>query len=251
MSLAKAVLDGIKDKKCKRFAQQERPPVLYVLEKDAIQETVSALKSDQSLKTTIGDGTELRLPIWHCGTCKAFLMHMSMAINAIEKRGTFKAYKEACEAYVEQREVAKQAKSGLALLNAAMSKGEKSSKKSFKKYSKKASKIASQKVKEGMALTDAPDPELCVEYQADYEKAKLATEATKNKCEAAATKIFQFYTNLLSADAKYRWNKIVKEQTEADPFRDLQGMSRKGPRGLSLQQLRHILPSHHVSKQHS
>jgi hypothetical protein len=31
-------------------------------------------------------------------------------------------------------------------------------------------------------------------------------------------------------DAKYSLNKIVWEQTEADPFKDLQGMSRKGPR---------------------
>ncbi len=44
--------------------------------------------------------------------------------------------------------------------------------------------------------------------------------------------MFQFYANLLSSDAKYAWNKIVWEQTEADPFKDLQGMSRKGPRGL-------------------
>jgi hypothetical protein len=36
----------------------------------------------------------------------------------------------------------------------------------------------------------------------------------------------------MSADAKYVWNKIVKEQTESDPFKDLQGVSRKGPRGL-------------------
>jgi hypothetical protein len=42
----------------------------------------------------------------------------------------------------------------------------------------------------------------------------------------------QFYANLLSVDAKYAWNKIVKEQTESDPFKDLQGVSRKGPRGL-------------------
>jgi hypothetical protein len=28
------------------------------------------------------------------------------------------------------------------------------------------------------------------------------------------------------------WNKIVKEQMEAYPFKDLQGMSKKGPRGL-------------------
>ncbi len=44
--------------------------------------------------------------------------------------------------------------------------------------------------------------------------------------------MFQFYTNLLSSDAKYVWNKIVKEQMEADPFKDFQGMPRKGPRGL-------------------
>jgi hypothetical protein len=44
--------------------------------------------------------------------------------------------------------------------------------------------------------------------------------------------MFQFYANLLSLDARYTWNKIVWEQTEADPFKDLQGVSRKGPRGL-------------------
>ncbi len=44
--------------------------------------------------------------------------------------------------------------------------------------------------------------------------------------------MFQFYTNLLSADVKYAWNKTDKEQTENDPYKDLQGVSRKGPRGL-------------------
>jgi hypothetical protein len=53
MSLVKAVPEGIKDRECKRFALRERPPVPYVPEKDPIQETVSLLKSDQSLKTTI------------------------------------------------------------------------------------------------------------------------------------------------------------------------------------------------------
>jgi hypothetical protein len=43
--------------------------------------------------------------------------------------------------------------------------------------------------------------------------------------------MFQFYANLLSVDAKYAWNKIVKEQMEADPYKDLQGVSKKGPRG--------------------
>jgi hypothetical protein len=90
-----------KDKECKRFALQDCSPVPYVPEKDPIQEMVSALKSDQSLKTTIGEDKELCIPIWHIGTHEAFFMHVSTALNAIEKWGTFKAYKEACKAYVE------------------------------------------------------------------------------------------------------------------------------------------------------
>jgi hypothetical protein len=236
MSIAKAVPKGIKDRECKRFALQERPPVPYVPDKDPIQETVSLLKSDQSLKTTIGEDAEHRLPIWHCGTCEAFLMHVSSALDAIKKRGTFKAYKEAHEVYVEQCEVAKQAKADMALFTTPTSEGEKASKKAAKKASKKASKKMfekasgknrskkekdSQKTKEGAALSNAPAPDLCEEYKALYEKAMFAKETTKKKKEAAATKMFQFYANLLSSDAKYAWNKIVREQTEADPYKDL------------------------------
>jgi hypothetical protein len=120
-------------------------------------------------------------------------MHVSTTLNAIKKQGTFKAYKEAMEAYVEQRKVVKQAKATLALLMAPTSKGEKTSKKSFKKVSEKASK----KDKEGAASANAPAPELRREYQADYEKAKFAAETAKNKRKTAATKMFQFYANLL------------------------------------------------------
>ncbi len=240
MSIAKAVPEGIKDRECKRFALRERPPVPYVREKDPVQETVSLLKSDQSLKNKIGADVELRLPIWHCRMRKAFLMHVSSALNAIKKRGTFKAYKEAHKAYVEQCNVAKQVKANMSLFTTPTSKGEKANKKGTEKASKKASaktrsekEKASQKTKEGAALSNAPAQNLCKEYKAVYEKAVLTKETAKSQKEAAATKMFQFYANLLSLDAKYAWNKIVQEQTEADPFRDLKGMSRKGPRGLS------------------
>jgi hypothetical protein len=81
-------------------------------------------------------------------------------------------------------------------------------------------------------LANAPAPELCSKYQTLYDKATFAKETAKTKRKSAATEIFQFYANLLSSDAKYEWNKIVREQMEADPFKDLQGVSRKGPRGL-------------------
>ncbi len=70
---------------------------------------------------------------------------------------------------------------------------------------KKSSEKASQKTKEGTALANVPALELCMEYQANYNKAKFAAETAKNKHEAAATKKFQFYANLLSSDAKHMW----------------------------------------------
>jgi hypothetical protein len=66
MSLAKAVPKDIRDKGCKRFAPQECPPVPYVPEKDPVKEKVSALKSDQSLKTLIRVDAELpHLALWN------------------------------------------------------------------------------------------------------------------------------------------------------------------------------------------
>jgi hypothetical protein len=239
MSIAKAVPEGIKDRECKRFALQERPPVPYVPKKEPVQESVSLLKSDQSLKTTIGADAELCLPIWHCGMHKAFLMHVSSALNAIKKRGTFKAYKEAHEANVEQREAVIEAKANMHLFATPASEGKKADKEGTEKASKEASgknrsekEKASQKTKEGAALADATAPELRAKYKAIYKKVTLAKETAKIQKDAAVTKMFQFYANLLSLDAKYPWNKIVREQTNTDLYKDLKGVSRKGPRGL-------------------
>ena len=84
MSLAKAEPDGQKDRECKKMALHERPPIPDVAEKDSVQETVSANK-DNHLKTLISKGTELRVPIWHSGTCEAFLIHVGSSQEAIEK----------------------------------------------------------------------------------------------------------------------------------------------------------------------
>jgi hypothetical protein len=225
MSLAKAVPEGIRDKECKRFALQEHPPVSYILEKGPVQETVSALKSDQSLKTTIGEDAELRLLIWHCGTCEAF----SHADEYNPRRNQEMGHLHGLQG--SSRGLCRATQGGEASLwMATTSEGKKVSKKAS---AKKSPEKASQKTKENAALPNTPAPELRDEYQAVYDRANFAKETAKIKREAAATNMFQSYTNLLSLDAKYMWNKIVKEQTEADLFKDLQGMSRKGPMGLS------------------
>jgi hypothetical protein len=228
MSLAKAVPDGIKDKKCKRFALQKYPPVPYMPEKDPVQETVSAQKNDQSLKTAIGEDTELCIPNWHTGTRKAFLNACEYSPQGNQETGHLQGLQGSRQGLRRTTQDSEASKGCLALLMVPASKCKKTSKKSIKKASEKAL----QKTKEGAALANAPAPELHAEYQADYQKTKFAAETAKNKREAAATKMFQFYANLLSLDAKYAWNKIVKEQTEADPFKDCQGMSRKVPRRL-------------------
>jgi hypothetical protein len=123
-------------------------PVPYVPKKDIVQETVSALKNDQSLKTQIGEDAKLYLSIRHSRTREAFLMHKRLAVDVIKKRGHSKAYKEAHELYVEQRDLAKQAKAALAELDWSTSEGAGTSRKSSKKN------------KEGAAMADASETNL-------------------------------------------------------------------------------------------
>jgi hypothetical protein len=54
-------------------------------------------------------------------------------MDAVKKQGHFKAYEEAQALYIEQRNLAKQAKAALAELDGATSKGAGNSKKSSKK----------------------------------------------------------------------------------------------------------------------
>ncbi len=54
-SLAKAVPNSLKDRKCEKTALCKHPPIPYVPQKDCVQEMVSAFK-DNHLKTQIGKG---------------------------------------------------------------------------------------------------------------------------------------------------------------------------------------------------
>jgi hypothetical protein len=47
--------------------------------------------------------------------------------------------------------------------------------------------------------------------------------------------MFAFYSDLLSPESKYAWNKIVSKQTESDPYVNLQGDLLQGPRGMLRQ----------------
>jgi hypothetical protein len=235
MSLVKLVQDGLKPQQCKRSRLREPPPVPYVPEKDEIQEEVSKMKNLQ-IKTSIEKDIILNFPVWYDnGTKEAFLMHdVTAVLDAIKKHGHFKDYEDAQKAYGEQKKVVKSAKAGLALLDRTSKGSGKSSKKSKKaKEAKAKAKEAKVKSKEANGATEVPKDPMKVNFQANLEKAKKAAKDAKGVMAAAASKMFAFYSNLLSPKSKYAWNKIIVEQTESNPYVNLQGVSLEGPREMS------------------
>jgi hypothetical protein len=84
-------------------------------------------------------------------------------------------------------------------------------------------------------VAPATDVQMKANFLSDLEKAKQALHIAKGAMTAAASKMFAFYLNLLSPESKYAWNKIVSEQTESDPYVNLQGDSLQGPREMSRQ----------------
>jgi hypothetical protein len=95
MSLLKSVPNGLKLQECKRTTLREPPPVPYVPTKDEVQEEVKKLKNLE-IKTTFKNDTTLNFPVWHKKrTREAFLMHVTVVLDAIKKCGHFHDYKKA------------------------------------------------------------------------------------------------------------------------------------------------------------
>ncbi len=107
-------------------------------------------------------------------------------------------------------------------------------------------KTAAQEAAVAPAVVD----QMKASFLSDLEKAKQAQHIAKGAKTAAASKMFAFYSNLLSPESKHAWNKIVSKQTESNPYVNLQGDLLQGPRGMSRQLFLHdVSPSHRVSDQ--
>ncbi len=92
---------------------------------------------------------------------------------------------------------------------------------------------------------DQVAPGLQAKTETELSSAQEAATEAKNRAELAANDMFQLYT----INAKYAWNKIVHKQTTSDHYTDLQGCTKKGPRGLSCKSFDDcVMPSHHVSE---
>ncbi len=218
-------------------------------EKDNVQDEVAWMQSLE-IKTTIENNTTLNFPVWQENrTRKAFLMHVTAVIDAIKKRGHFEDYERAAYTYEQAKSAAESARAGLALLEEGGGNMKKASKKKTKEGGKKAAtKVQDPKAPDPNALAKAPEQvrtqkeakvapaakdDMKASFSSDLEKAKLAQRTAKGAMDAAASKMFLFYLNLFSPESKYSWNKIVSEQTESNPYVNLQGDTLEGPRGMS------------------
>ncbi len=160
---------------------------------------------------------------------------MTAVLDAIKKHDTFKDYDKAQKAYVEAKKGVESAEAGLALLDGTSAGSIKNCKKKALAKATEADKEALAKTpdtksetKEAEEATRVTKDTMKAGFQADLEKAKKANEDAKGAMTAEASQVFPFYSNLLSPESKYSWNKIVSELTESDLFVNLQGVSLEG-----------------------
>ncbi len=101
-------------------------------------------------------------------------------------------------------------------------------------------------------MIKVPEDPMKAAFQADLQKAKKAVKDAQGAMTAAASEMFAFYSNLLSPESKYSWNKIVSKQTESVPFVNLPSVSLEGPRGMSCKSfddcvMFHLLTAFHIN----
>jgi hypothetical protein len=106
------------------------------------------------------------------------------------------------------------------------------------------SESEAKEAKEAKEASEVNNDSMKACFLEDLEKTKQAQSTAKGAMIAAAGKMFTFYLNLLSPESKYWWNKIVGEQTESDPYVNLQGDSLEGPRGMSCKSFNDCIMFH-------
>jgi hypothetical protein len=247
MSLLKSIPEGLKPQECERTKLREPPPVPYIPTKDEVQEEVSRLRNLE-IKTTIEKDTTVNFPVWQeNGMREAFLMHVMAVLDAIKKSGHFYDYEKAEVVHKEAKKSIESSRAGLSLLDGTGTKSKWFCKKKAREAAEKALAKApnsESEAREAKEASDVNDDSMKAGFLDDLEKAEQAQSTAKGAMTTAASKMFTFYSNLLSPESKYSWNKIVGEQMESDPYVNLQGDSLEGPRGMSCKLFNNCMMFH-------
>ena len=215
MSASKSVPEGLKNQECEKGNRKKRPPIPYVPLVNEVQEAVAKGK-EYTYKIKLPDKTEFSVPIWDTGTQEAFLIHVQQAKSACKRKGLFQDYDDAIAAESKAVERVKNLRKTIA--NAI---GPKSKK-------------------------DAEDPNQLAleESKASLKDALLEKKRAQEAKATAAEGYFSLYANLLSEDARFRWDKIVASQVGAAPWTDLQGNEHEEERGKSMESFQDCITFH-------
>jgi hypothetical protein len=212
-----------------------------------VQEEVSRLRNLE-IKTTIEKDTTLNFPVWHENrTREAFLMHVTAVLDAIKKCGHFYNYEKAEVVHKKAKKSIESARAGLALLDGTGTKSKRFCKKKAREATEKAlakAQDSESEAREAEEASELNNNSMKAGFLDDLEKAEQAQSTAKGAMTAAASKMFSFYSNLLSLESKYLWNRIVGKQMDSDPYVNLQGDSLEGPRGMSRESLNDCMMFH-------
>jgi hypothetical protein len=213
--MSEAVPEGLKNQECEKGNRKKHPPIPYVSIVDEVQEAISKGK-DFSYKIKLPDKTKFSLPIWDTGTQEAFLIHAQQAKSACKKKGLFQDYNDAIEAEMKSMEQAKSLPKAIANM--------------IGPKSKKDAKNPNQ---------SSPD-----DLKASFKDALLEKKVALEAQAMAAEGFCLLYANLLSKDARFRWDKIVSSQVRAVLWTDLQGNEHKNECGKSMESLQDYITFH-------
>jgi hypothetical protein len=182
MSLLKSVPEGLKPRECVRTKLCEPPPVPYIPTKDEVQEEVARLRNLE-IKTTIEKDTTLNFLVWHKnGMREAFLMHVTVVLDAIKKRGHFYNYEKAEKVPEEARKAIESARAGLALLDSTKTKSKRFCKKKARDAAEKALTKAQEsksEAREAKEASELNDDSMKASFLDDLEKAEQAQSTAK------------------------------------------------------------------------
>jgi len=215
MSASKSVPEGLKNQECEKGNRKKRPPISYVPVVNEVQEAIAKGK-EYSYKIKLPDKTKFSVPIWDTGTQGAFLIHVQQTKSPCKRKGLFQDYDDAIEAESKAVEQVKNLRK--AIVNAIGPK------------SKKEAEDPNQSSLEGS--------------KASLKDALLEKKKAQEAKATAAEGFFSLYANLLSKDARFRWDKIVASQVGAAPWTDLQGNKYEEESGNSMESFQDCITFH-------
>ncbi len=106
------------------------------------------------------------------------------------------------------------ARAGLSLLDSTGTKSKRLHKKKAREAAEKAlvkAQDSESEAREAKEASKVNDNSMKAGLLDDLEKDKQAQSTAKGPMTAVASKMFTFYSNLLSPESKYSWNKIIGE----------------------------------------